>query len=351
MEALELNGLLAELIERKGSDLHVKVGSPPIFRINGELVPRDGEILRPDDVTSILKPSMSEDQRKELARERDLDFAISVPGLSRFRASVFIQRGTVVGVFRAIPFDVPRIEDLSLPPACLELANKRKGLVLVTGPTGSGKSTTLAAMIDHINRTRAVHILTFEDPIEFTHRDHKAIVNQRQVGVDVPSFAGGVIRALRHDPDVILIGEMRDMETIEAALTAAETGHLVLATLHTSGAQQTADRILDVFSAEKQAQARLQLFGTLEGILSQQLLPAAEGGRMALVEVLIGTPAVRALVREGKTQQLASSMQAGRHVGMQTAAMALDEALREGLITTEVAAQYKTALAERNARR
>jgi len=351
MSTLELEGLLGELIERKGSDLHLKVGSPPVFRINGELVPREGPSLMPEDVRAILKPTMSEGQRKELAHERDLDFAISIPGLSRFRASVFIQRGTVVGVFRAIPFEVPRIDELALPPACLDLANKHKGLVLVTGPTGSGKSTTLAAMLDHINRHRSVHILTFEDPIEFIHRDQKAIVNQRQVGVDVSSFAGGVIRALRHDPDVILIGEMRDMETIEAALTAAETGHLVLATLHTSGAQQTADRILDVFPAAKQAQARLQLFGTLEGIVSQQLLPAAQEGRVAIVEVLIGTPAVRSLVREGKTQQLTSAMQAGRHVGMQTSEMALDEALLAGRISPETATQYKSALAERNARR
>ncbi len=341
-----LDDLLGELIERKGSDLHVKVGSPPTFRVDGELVGRDCPALMPDDVRELLKVGMSDEQRKELARNRDIDFAISVPGVSRFRASVFVQRGTVVGVFRAIPFEIPRMERLGLPQACSELAQRHSGLVLVTGATGSGKSTTLAAMIDHINRNRRVHVLTLEDPIEFIHRDREAIVNQRQVGLDCASFHGGVIRALRQDPDVLLIGEMRDLETIEAALTAAETGHLVLATLHTSGAVQTADRILDVFPAEKQPQVRLQLASCLEGILSQHLLPSPQGGRTAVVEVLIANQAVRSQVREGKTHMLTSSMQAGRRLGMQTLDMALDDAVHFNRLGPDVAQDFKTALAE-----
>jgi twitching motility protein PilT len=346
MEDFTLNTLLEELVARKGSDLHVKVGSPPTFRINGTLVGREGPPLMPDDIKRLLKVAMTDEQRKELMRNRDLDFAISVPGVSRFRASVFIQRGTVVGVFRAIPFEVPRLGDLNLPPICLELANRKAGLVLVTGATGSGKSTTLAAMIDHINRSRRVHIITLEDPIEFIHRDREALVNQRQVGLDSPSFSGGVVRAMRQDPDVILIGEMRDLETIESALTAAETGHLVLATLHTSGAIQTADRILDVFPADKQPQVRLQLASSLEGILSQHLLVGAQGGRSAVVEVLVATGAVRSQIREGKTHLLTSAMQSGRAVGMQTLEMALDESVKQGRIAPQTAVEFKTALAQ-----
>ncbi len=346
MDDFTLNDLLKELVTRKGSDLHVKVGSPPTFRVNGSLVGREGPALMPDDIKRLLKPAMSDEQRKELMRSRDLDFAISVPGVSRFRASVFIQRGTVVGVFRAIPFEVPRLANLNLPQVCVDLAGRKAGLVLVTGATGSGKSTTLAAMIDHINRSRRVHIITLEDPIEFIHRDREALVNQRQVGLDAPSFDKGVVRAMRQDPDVILIGEMRDLETIEAALTAAETGHLVLATLHTSGAVQTADRILDVFPADKQPQVRLQLAASLQGILSQHLLPSADGGRAAVVEILIATGAVRSQVREGKTHLLASAMQSGRGLGMQTLEMALDASVREGRITPQTATEFKTALAE-----
>ena len=346
MDDFTLNDLLKELVTRKGSDLHVKVGSPPTFRVNGSLVGREGSSLMPDDIKRLLKPAMSDEQRKELMRTRDLDFAISVPGVSRFRASVFIQRGTVVGVFRAIPFEVPRMENLALPRVCVELAGRKAGLVLVTGATGSGKSTTLAAMVDYINRHRRVHIITLEDPIEFIHRDREALVNQRQVGLDASSFDKGVVRAMRQDPDVILIGEMRDLETIEAALTAAETGHLVLATLHTSGAVQTADRILDVFPADKQAQVRLQLAASLQGILSQHLLASADGGRAAVVEVLLASGAVRSQIREGKTHLLTSAMQAGRGMGMQTLEMALDASVREGRIAPQTAAEFKTALAE-----
>jgi twitching motility protein PilT len=332
-----LRELLAELVSRSGSDLHLKVGSPPTARINGELVALGSEPLTPAEITRLVRPSMTEEHRERLARDKDVDFAVSIPGLARFRASLFQQRGTVVGVFRLIPLEVARLENLHLPDACRNLAELTSGLVLVTGPTGSGKSTTLAAMIDHVNRTRRVHILTLEDPIEFIHCDRLSIVNQRQVGIDASSFGSGVIKALRHDPDIIMIGEMRDLETIEAALTAAETGHVVFGTLHTSSAVQTVERILDIFPGDKQALVRFQLASTLRGILSQTLVPGASGGRVPVVEVLIGTPAVRNLIREGKTHQLLSQMQSGRQQGMQTLDHAVEEALREGLISRETA--------------
>jgi twitching motility protein PilT len=340
MESFTLQDLLRDLVKQGGSDLHLKVGSPPTFRVNGELRAHDSPRLMPDDIQRLIKPSMSEKQIAELASDRDLDYAISLSGVARFRASVFFQRGTVVGVFRAVPFDIPQLAGLSLPDACTELAARKSGLVLVTGATGSGKSTTLAAMVDHINRSRRVHILTLEDPIEFVHRDRTAIVNQRQVGADVHTFSVGVIRALRHDPDVILIGEMRDLETIESALTAAETGHLVLATLHTSSAAQTVDRILDVFPADKQAQVRLQLSATLQGILSQHLLPRLSGGRQAAVEVLVATRGIRAMIRDGKTHQITSAIQSGGRHGMQTMAMAVEAAVESGNVDPAVAEQY-----------
>jgi twitching motility protein PilT len=332
-----LRELLAELVSRSGSDLHLKVGSPPTARINGELVVLGSEPLTPAEITRLVQPSMTEEHRERLARDKDVDFAVSIPGLARFRASLFQQRGTVVGVFRFIPFEVSSLASLHLPDACRSLAEISNGLVLVTGPTGSGKSTTLAAMIDHVNRTRRVHILTLEDPIEFIHGDKLSIVNQRQVGIDACSFGSGVIKALRHDPDIIMIGEMRDLETIEAALTAAETGHVVFGTLHTSSAVQTVERILDIFPGDKQSLIRFQMASTLRGILSQTLAPGVSGGRVPVVEVLIGTPAVRNLIREGKTHQLLSQMQSGRQQGMQTLEHALEEALRDGLITRETA--------------
>ena len=340
MDTFTLQDLLKDLVRAGGSDLHLKVGSPPTFRINGELRAHDSPRLMPEDIQRLIKPSMNEKQIAELAKTKDLDYAISLSGVARFRASVFFQRGTVVGVFRAVPFDIPRLDGLALPAACVDLSLRKSGLVLVTGATGSGKSTTLAAMVDHINRNRRVHILTLEDPIEFVHRDRTAIVNQRQVGADVATFSGGVIRALRHDPDVILIGEMRDLETIESALTAAETGHLVLATLHTSSAAQTVDRILDVFPADKQAQVRLQLSSTLQGILSQHLLPDVDGGRVAAVEVLVASRGIRAMVRDGKTHQITSAIQAGGRRGMQTMATAVQALVDAGRVEMRVAEQY-----------
>ncbi|MDP7112197.1 MAG: PilT/PilU family type 4a pilus ATPase, partial [Myxococcota bacterium] len=277
MESFTLQDLLRDLVKQGGSDLHLKVGSPPTYRVNGELRAHDSPRLMPDDIQRLIKPSMSEKQIAELAVDRDLDYAISLSGVARFRASVFFQRGTVVGVFRAVPFDIPQLAGLALPDACTELATRKSGLVLVTGATGSGKSTTLAAMVDHINRSRRVHILTLEDPIEFVHRDRTAIVNQRQVGADVHTFSVGVIRALRHDPDVILIGEMRDLETIRLALTGAETGHLVFGTVHTSSAAKTIDRVVDVFPAAEKEMVRSMLSESLRAVISQTLLKRTGG--------------------------------------------------------------------------
>jgi len=336
-----LKKLLAQLVASGGSDLHLKTGSPPTFRINGVLRAVDMPPLKPPEIIKLVRPAMTEEHVERLASEKDVDFAVSIPGVARFRASLFHQRGSVVGVFRAIPFEVAPLEHLGLPAACARFATLDSGLVLVTGPTGSGKSTTLAAIIDYINRHRRVHILTLEDPIEFTHGDRKAIINQRQVGIDAPSFNQGIIRALRHDPDVLMIGEMRDLETIEAALTAAETGHLVFGTLHTSSAVQTIDRILDIFPGEKQSLVRFQLAASLKGVLSQRLVQGAKGGRIPLVEVLIGSRAVRNLIREAKTHQILSQMQAGKQLGMQTLVDAATEAFEEELITEDILDRIK----------
>ncbi len=334
---MTLKTLLAKLIEKNGSDLHLKVGSPPTFRINGVLHRAQGDSLKPADIRDLINPAMTEEQKKELEENRDIDFAVSVPGLARFRASLFYQRGTVVAVFRAIPMKVPQIEDLGLPGACKKLADYGSGLILVTGPTGSGKSSTLAAMIDYINKSRKLHILTLEDPIEFLHKDQMSLVNQRQVGSDALSFSRGVIKAMREDPDVIMIGEMRDTETIEAALTAAETGHLVLGTLHTSSAIQTIERVLDIFPGDKQDLVRFQLSTTLQGILSQKLVPGLKSGRVAIIEVLMVNQAIRNMIRESKTHQILSQMQSGKRIGMISMEDAVADALERGLISQETA--------------
>jgi twitching motility protein PilT len=270
--AHSVDDLLQLLLTRDGSDLHLTVGSPPGLRIRGEIVPvEQARALRPKDTQDMILALLSEEQRRRFDAELELDFAYSIPGLSRFRANVFLQRNSMGAVFRRIPLAIPTLAELGLPPICQHLCERPRGLVLVTGPTGSGKSTTLAAMIDHINSTRPVHIVTLEDPIEFMHRNKRAYVNQREIGVDTRSFASALRRVLRQDPDVILVGEMRDLETISAAITAAETGHLVLATLHTTGGPETVDRIIDVFPPHQQQQVRMQLSATLEGVLSQVL--------------------------------------------------------------------------------
>jgi twitching motility protein PilT len=334
---LHLDELLALLLERGGSDLHITVGSPPGLRLRGEIVPVENTgALTPKDTQDLILSILSEDQRHKFETELELDFAYSLPGVSRFRANVFQQRNSIGAVFRVVPLSVPTLEELHLPKVCRTLADRPRGLVLVTGPTGSGKSTTLAAMIDHINATRPVHIVTLEDPIEFMHKHKRAYVNQREIGEDTHSFASALRRVLRQDPDVILVGEMRDLETISAAITAAETGHLVLATLHTTGGPETVDRIIDVFPPYQQQQIRLQLSATLEGVVSQVLLRTPDGkGRVLAMEVMLCTPPIANLIREGKTHQMPTIIQGASAIGMQTLDTHLKQLIKSGAVTFE----------------
>ncbi len=334
-----IDDLLRLMLQRGGSDLHITVGSAPGIRQRGELIAvEDLKPLTPRDTMEMVFSLLSEEQRRRYETELELDFAYSIPGVSRFRANVFQQRDSVGAVFRVIPIKIPTMEDLSLPRVCKYLAERPRGLVVVTGPTGSGKSTTLAAMIDHINTTRAVHIITLEDPIEFMHRNKKSFVNQREIGEDTHSFSAALKRVLRQDPDVILVGEMRDLETISAAITAAETGHLVLATLHTTGGPETVDRIIDVFPPHQQQQVRMQLSNTLEGVLSQVLLRSTDGrSRVLAMEIMLGIPAISNLIREGKTHQMDTIIQGGAQLGMQTLDHHLKNLLTQGKITYEEA--------------
>lgn len=336
----DLNSLLIAIRDRGGSDLHITVGVPPVIRLNGALKHFDGPPLTADATRELIFGIMSESQRAKLELERECDFAYSIPGEARFRVNVYFQRNSVGAAFRLIPTEIRTIEELGLPAVLNDLADKPRGLILVTGPTGSGKSTTLAAMIDHINRNRTEHIITIEDPIEYLHAHDRCVINQREVGADTQSFAQALRHVLRQDPDVILIGEMRDLETVSAALTAAETGHLVFATLHTLDATQTVDRIIDVFPPHQQNQVRVQLSGVLQGIVSQQLLPACDGnGRVVAAEVLVPTPAIRNLIREGKTHQLSTAMQTGSQYGMVTMDVALADMYLRGKITLDAAIQ------------
>jgi twitching motility protein PilT len=331
--------ILLAVLDHKASDLHITAGAAPTIRVRGHLKPlEDFPVLSQQDTRELIYGILNDDQRARFERDRQLDFAYSIPGAARFRVNTYQQRLAVGAAFRLIPTDIPPLRSLGLPPVVDELVKKPRGLVLVTGPTGSGKSTSLAAMIDVINQSRAEHIMTVEDPIEFLHQHKKCLVNQRELGSDAQSFSLALKAALRQDPDVILVGEMRDLETISTALTAAETGHLVFATLHTQDAPQTIDRIVDVFPAEQQGQIRMMLSVALQGILTQQLLPTADGaGRTVAVEALVPTPAVRNLIREGKTHQIYSSMQTGAAHGMQTMDGALAELIRKGKITRELA--------------
>src|SRR3954466_12118298 len=340
--------ILLKVVEHKASDLHITSGAPPTVRVRGSLVPIEGlPNLTPTDTREIIYAILSSSQRQALETHWQLDFAYSVPGVGRFRVNTFFQRGTLGAAFRLIPSATVPIEELGLPPTIRGFAKKPRGIVLVTGPTGSGKSTTLASIINEINETRDEHILTIEDPIEFLHNHKKCIVNQRELGADAPSFALGLKAALRQDPDVILVGEMRDMETIGTALTAAETGRLVFATLHTQDAPQTVDRIIDVFPPAQQGQVRAQLAIGLQGIVTQQLLPTADGqGRVFATEVLVPTPAVRNLIREGKTHQIFSALQTGGAHGMQTMDSSLATLVRENTITMAVAETRSTEPAE-----
>jgi len=337
---ISIDQVLLEVIERGASDLHITVGAPPVIRLHGQLVPLDYPRLMPQDTKEMLYGILTQEQREVLERNWEYDFSYSLPGKGRFRVNIFFQRNSLSAAFRLIPVKIPTLQELQLPLVLEEFTRKPRGLVLVTGPTGSGKSTTLAALINIINETRNCHIITIEDPIEFLHPHKKSIVNQREVGSDTKSFPQALKYVLRQDPDVILIGEMRDLETISTALTAAETGHLVFATLHTQDAPQTIDRIVDVFPPYQQQQIRIQLAGVLQGVIAQQLLPTKDGkARIVAVEVLIPTPGVRNLIREAKTHQIYTAIQTGGKYGMQTMDQALADLVRRGKITYEMALQ------------
>ncbi|HEY3934225.1 MAG TPA: type IV pilus twitching motility protein PilT [Gemmatimonadales bacterium] len=332
---LNLRSLLEEMIAKDASDLHLTTGVRPKMRVDGELADADVEdVLAPKDTLSLAYSVLTEAQKKRFEQEDELDFSFGIQNLARFRGNVFKQRGCVSMAIRMIPFMVKSFDELKLPPITAKLAERPRGLVLVTGPTGSGKSTTLAAMIDKINNERTGHIITVEDPIEFIHRHKNCIVNQREVGTDTPSFASALKYALREDPDVILVGEMRDLETISAALTIAETGHLALATLHTNSAPEAINRIIDVYPSNQQSQVRAQLAFVLEGVITQTLLPRAKGrGRVMVAEIMVATPAIRAVIRDDKVHQIYSLMQAGKKHGMQT----MNDSLYQAYMGREVA--------------
>jgi twitching motility protein PilT len=319
-----LRSLLEEMVRLRASDLHITAGMPAQFRIDGQLLPSKTEILTPESTKQLIYSILNEEQRKRFEIDKELDFSFGIKGLSRFRANVFLQRGVTTCAIRTIPFEILSFEDLGLPPVVNDLANNHTGLVLVTGPTGCGKSTTLASMVDKVNCERCCHVVTIEDPIEYVHQHKKSIVNQREVRSDTHSFTNALKYVLRQDPDVILVGEMRDLETIAAALTIAETGHLTLATLHTNSTYESINRIVDVFPEYQQAQVLAQLAFVLKGVITQQLIPRlGNRGRVLAAEVLVCTPAISALIREKKIHQVYSLMQAGQRFGMQTMNQAL----------------------------
>ncbi|MDR5675735.1 MAG: type IV pilus twitching motility protein PilT [Armatimonadota bacterium] len=365
---MNIEQLLKEVVDRQGSDLHLTAGVPPIMRVWGKLTPLAGyPVLTPEDTYQLAYSMLNTLQKQKFEKNWELDLSYGVPGLGRFRVNVYRQRGAVGVAIRVIPHEVPRLEDLNLPSVLVELTRKPRGLILVTGPTGQGKSTTLAAMINQINEERSCHIVTIEDPIEYLHEHKRSVINQRELGFDTQSFPNALRAALREDPDVVLIGEMRDLETIAAALTIAETGHLVFATLHTANAAQSVDRIIDVFPPHQQQQVRVQLSSVLEAVISQILLPnqlflrrfgsqesyaaarragavatlrrtwptLEEIGRVPAVEVMIATPAIRNLIREGKTHQIESAIQTGAEWGMQTMDQSLRDLYQRGLISFE----------------
>ncbi|HUG42584.1 MAG TPA: type IV pilus twitching motility protein PilT [Longimicrobiales bacterium] len=344
-KTLNLRTLLEEMVKRGASDLHLTAGQRPMMRVDGTILPAQngqGE-LEAKDTLALAYSILTESQKKRFETEDELDFSFGIQNLSRFRGNVFKQRGCVAVVIRVIPYEIMSFDQLGLPPIVKKLASRPKGLVLVTGPTGSGKSTTLAAMIDRINTEEEGHILTVEDPIEFVHRHKRSIVNQREVGADTNSFKDALKYALRQDPDVVLIGEMRDLETISAALTIAETGHLAFATLHTNSAAETINRIIDVFPSNQQSQVRAQLSFVLEGVITQTLLPRAGGrGRIAALEIMVATAAIRATIRDDKIHQIYSIMQAGKKHGMQTMNDALAQLVIAGDVTQEDALKRST---------
>lgn len=344
---LTMNTLLKMVMNEGASDLHITVNMAPILRIDGRLVTTDLKPLTPEDTKMLIYSILNDDQKAAFERDKELDFSFELPNLDRFRVNVHYQRGNVEAALRRIPQKIPSLEELGVPSICYELVRKPNGLVLITGPTGTGKSTTLAAMVEVINQEKEEMIITIEDPIEFVYTNKKSIIKQREVYSDTHSFAEALKRALRQDPDVIIVGEMRDLETVSTTLTAAETGHLVLATLHTPDAPQTVQRIIDIFPPHQQRQVRTQLADCLQGVISQLLLPRASGrGRVLATEVMLGTPGVRNLIREGEIAQIPSLIQMGGQYGMHTMDKCLKDLYRQGLITKEVALSKVKNVAE-----
>jgi twitching motility protein PilT len=339
--------LLEEVVRKKASDLHLQVGLPPMLRVDGALIPvPSAEVLTEETAEALIFAVLDEDQKQVLLKDKEFDFSFAFGDLGRFRVNAFHERGNIAAAMRLIPNEILSVEQLGLPSIINKFSDYPRGLVLVTGPTGSGKSTTLAAMVRRINEERAQHIITIEDPIEYTHRSRKSIVVQREVHYDTYSFSAALRSALREDPDVVLIGEMRDLETIASAITIAETGHLVFATLHTNSASQSVDRMVDVFPPHQQPQIRSQLANILMAIVSQRLMPAIGGGRIAAAEILVATPAVRNIIREGKTHQLEAVIQTGAEFGMQSMDRTLVNLVKSGTITYDEARNYAVDLEE-----
>lgn len=338
--------LLEEMVQRNATDLHLTTGAPPMFRIDAELIPTNYEILTPELIQQLVYSVLNDQQKKKFEMEWELDFSFGIAGLSRFRGNIFKQRGSTAAAIRAIPFEIRSFKELGIPLVIQEISSRQKGLVLVTGPTGCGKSTTLAAIIDKVNGERRCHIITVEDPIEYLFRHKKAIINQRQIGNDTKSFANALKYCLREDPDVVMVGEMRDSETTQTTLTIAETGHLTMATLHTNSAAESLHRIIDIFPPYQQGQVRAQLAFVVEGVVTQQLLPKIGGGRTLAAEVMIATPAIRALIRDQKEHQIYSAIQSGQKYGMQTMNQALYVLYSKRLITLETAFDYSPNIEE-----
>lgn len=339
---IHIDILLRLASEHGASDLHLTVDLPPMIRVDGRLMPMDYASLTPRDTQRLIYDILSSDQIQWFEKTRELDFSYGIKDVGRFRVNVYRQRGSISVAMRTIPSAIPSMEELGLPPILRDFARKNSGLILVTGPTGSGKSTTIATMIDCINEERECHILTIEDPIEYLHKHKRAMINQREINMDTDSFENALRAVLREDPDVILVGEMRDLETIATALTLAETGHLVFGTLHTRNAPQTIDRVVDVFPPHQQDQIKVQLSNTLEAIIAQQLIPRIGGGRVACVEILVATSAVRNLIRDGKTYQIYSVIETSAEQGMRSMDKVLADAYRRGVITRENAITYST---------
>jgi twitching motility protein PilT len=336
---MNIDFLLKIAGERKASDLHLKVGRPPLLRIFGRIVPTEFEKITPEMIKELVYPIMNSYQIQKFEEEWEIDFSYSLKDIARFRVNLFYQKGTIGAVFRMIPYKIPEIDELSLPPVLKDLSLKPQGLILVTGPTGCGKTTTLAAMINYINQIRECHIMTIEDPIEFVYRDNRAEINQREIGADTKSFASALKHVLRQDPDVILVGEMRDLETISTVITAAETGHLVFSTLHTNDAKQTIDRIIDSFPAHQQQQVRLQLASTLVAVISQRLVRRSDGnGRIAAIEVMINSPTIKKLIEEGNTSGINKAIESSvTYYRMQSLNQSLVKLVQDGIITEEEA--------------